>query len=637
MMKTTIMRRGSPRLPMLLAACLTLGLGCAEELTQEQRDLLGQARVNFFVNAPGTRLDNEQHRMPAELLVETIDRAQHTLDACVYGFSNAKIIEAVIRAHYRGVNVRVVGDAKHFGYGERGYRAMQQHRIPMQVGNQFHIMHNKFFVVDDHIVFVGTGNITTTGFAKNNNNWLFIDHKGVALDFKAEFDQMFSGRFSVSKQRNYNGNTYQVGDTEVTVLFSPHEDTMGRVLEELDAAQSSVHFQIFAFTKDQVGSRFIRKHREWAEYSRQKGEWALPAIEREKKVIGLLDKSQVHGNQQYHEVYRLSAEGVPMRLDANANSFLPGDYQAGGGRLHTKTMILDEATDDARVVTGSFNWSSAATIANDEVLLVLKGKRITQQYMQIWHDLYKESVGLPQGMCSSNLHAAKYVCAEGDQEGARVRPGDVLITEVHWDGWNGLVDNTDRTGAQRDALTNDEFLELYNTTDQPIDLSLWTINTGYDFILGFPPGTVIQPKSHFLVLDHNSVPYSDVMPQRGAEGFQNPDFVLNQANDPRFPRLNLRNSSLYLELRAPRDTTMAGDVRESLLIDAVGDWGPPFAGGRRGDQVFSMERRRDGLTYAADGTAPGSWQQCKAREGGQNVSPGFRQRIIATPGELNSL
>lgn len=624
------------KLAALMMLLSTLGASaCGESLSEEELALLGQARVNFFVNAPGTRLDNERNRMPAELLVETIDRAQNTLEACVYGFSNQKIIDAVVRAHYRGVRVRVVGDAKHFGYGERGYRTMQQHRIPMQVGNQFHIMHNKFFVVDEHIVFVGTGNITTTGFAKNNNNWLFIDHKGVANDFKSEFDQMFSGRFSTAKQRNYNGNTYQVGDTEITVLFSPHEDTMGRVLEELDAATDSVHFQIFAFTKDQVGSRFIRKHREWLEYSQQNGQYELPALERDKKVIGILDKSQLHGNGQYHEGYRLLQNGVPMRIDANANSFLPGDYQAGGGRLHTKTMILDEATDDARVVTGSFNWSSAATIANDEVLLVLKGKRITQQYMTVWHDIYKESVSLPHGICSANINAEEYVCAQGDREGNSVKPGDILISEVHWDGWNGLTDSTDRTGV-RDDLANDEFIELYNTTDKPIDISMWTIGNGYDFILGFSPGTVIQPKSHFLIVDHNTTPYSDTQPQRGYEGFRNADFVLNQANDPRFPRLNIRNSSLRVELYAPQDTTLAGKVRDAMLIDAVGNWGPPFAGGRVGDKVYSMERRRDGDSYVADGTDPASWKRCSFNQGGANVNPEFRPLIIASPGEENS-
>ena len=41
-------------------------------------------------------------------------------------------------------------------------------------------MHNKFFVIDGRFVVTGTGNITTTGFGKNDNNWVMIDSPEVA-------------------------------------------------------------------------------------------------------------------------------------------------------------------------------------------------------------------------------------------------------------------------------------------------------------------------------------------------------------------------------------------------------------------------------------------------------------------------
>lgn len=616
---------------------------------QEAYDKLGAedaARVQFFTNAAGTRPGNERDRKPTELLVEAIDRAQVKLDVCVYGFSRQQVIDAVVRAHYRGVQVRVVGDARHFGYGERGYRAMQEHRIPMQVGNQFHIMHNKFFVIDDRFTFVGTGNITTTGFTKNNNNWILIDSLEVADDFGQEFEQMFGGRFSAAKIPNFNGNKYQVGDTTVEVLFSPHEDTMGKMLEELDKAHTSVHFQIFAFTKDQVGSRFIRLHQKFTEFNRQQGMEDAPVIslgdqwsegnadskERPKKVVGILDKSQVHGNAQYHEVYRMVSNDIPMRIDANINSYTPGDYQAGGGRLHTKTMILDYGTPDARIVTGSFNWSSSATIANDEVLMVLRGERIVEQFMQDWRELWIASDRLPDGLCNANLahQNSDFACASDDDIG----PGSVIISEVHWDGWNGDTDPSDQTGF-RDDLTNDEFIELYNTTDKMIDLSLWTINNGHDATMGFTPGTVIAPKSHFVLVDHNIPPFSEANPIRNEGVFQNADFVLNTINDPRFPRLNLKNTAFRIELRAPRDTTME-TFDSPNIIDAVGDLGPPYAGGRVGQQTFSMERKRDGETYAADGEDPANWASCSSTEGNENVVEKYRDIVIATPGEWST-
>ena len=631
------------RLNMMALGLMTLAVttSCNSGMTQEDADAFFGAdarKVLFFSNATGTRANNEYDRKPDEFLVEMIDRADSTLDACVYGFSKTNVIEAVIRAYYRGVDVRIVGDARHFGYGERGYRAMQEHRIPMQVGNQFHIMHNKFFVIDDRFTFVGTGNITTTGFTRNHNNWVVIDSPGVANDFGAEFNQMFGGRFSNAKQKVDNQNLYQVGDTSVEVLFSPQEDTMGRILAELDQAETSVHFQIFAFTKDQVGSRFVQLHRKFLAESEANGDIDLPVNERRKKVVGVLDKSQIHGNYQYHEVYRMMAQGIPMRIDANANSYTPGDYQAGGGRLHTKTMILDYGTPNARVVTGSFNWSSAATISNDEVLLVLRGERVVEEYMSVWNNLWTEAVGMPQGICSA-IYNGDDVVNDPDRDvtcGNEARAGDVVMTEVHWDGWNGERDPGDRTGNgadDREPVTNDEFVELYNTTNRPIDLSMWTLYNGADATMGFTPGTIIYPGQYFMLVDHNEVPYADVEPQRGTHAFQNADFVLNVANDPRFPRLNLRNSGLRLELRKPQDTTGPNPPSpEDSIIDAVGDFGAPFAGGRRGDSTYSMER----VSVTAPGDVASSWKTCDADEGGANVVPDFRDKVIATPGEPNS-
>lgn len=640
------------------AALLLIALTAASCGPGDEEDLesLRTPRVLPIFNEPGTRAENEFYRKQSELLVEMINQSQNTVDACVYGFSNTKVVEALVRAWYRGVKVRVVGDARHFMSGDKGYRELQRHYIPMQVGNQFHIMHNKFFILDGRAVWVGTGNISYTDFDRNNNNWLMMVSPEMAREFTDEFNQMFSGRFSSTKQVIENGNSYKIGDTQVDVYFSPQEDAMGRILRELELADTSIHYEIFAFTKDQVGSRFVEKHREFVAanggHQFTPGEVTDPKV---KKVVGILDKSQLHGNGQYHEVYRLLANGLPVRIDGNGNSALPGDYQAGGGRLHAKTMILDYGTPNARVLTGSFNWSSSATISNDEVLLVLRGQRVAELYMSVWRDIWTNSVGLPEGLCHDNVlnvdEDGTWIANKADQNivcGQDVKPGDVVISEVHWDGWNGVNDPTDRTGVAglaasnspctmnpafpatwcdgKDDITNDEFIELYNPTDRPIDLSMWSVTNGEDVTVGLTPGTVIHPGQYFLIVDHNLSPFSEAQPQRLPESFQNPDFVLNAPNDQRFPRLNVKNTALRLELRDPT----------GRLIDAAGDNGAPFFGGRQAiDKNYSMERIING-NQVAPGDQRSGWKQCSAPTGGANVTETFRPYIIATPGEANS-
>lgn len=316
--------------------------------------------------------------------------------------------------------------------------------------------------------------------------------------------------------------------------------------------------------------------------------------------------------------------GVPMRMDANENSRLPGDYQAGGGRLHSKTMMIDVDGANPRVITGSFNWSSAATIANDETMLIFHGDRITQEYYREFGKIWGGGKRLDQAVCN---YMEDYPL-EGEPLCSKdVEPGDVVITEVYWDGYNGQRDPTDHTGG-RDFIDNDEFFEIYNTTDKPIDLSLWTLTNGYDFKMGFTPGTVILPGQYFLVVDHNLEPYSDDDTQGGLHAFKNAHFVVNQPNDPRMPRLNLPNSSMYLEL-----VDASGE-----RIDRVGDRGAPYAGGRvigQPTKGYSMERILRNGSFG-DGQQASSWQRCQLSEGGANVNDAYKSIVIATPGEANS-
>jgi len=616
---------------LLLLALVAFASTACNDPDLDYLDLFTQPRVQVFFNEPGSRAEGLRNLNHEDILVERINAAKKSVSAALYGFSSIPVRDALVQAHLRGVHVRVAADAKSFLRHDSGYVELQRHHVPMQVGNQWHIQHNKFFVIDEEILFVGTGNISPTDLHRNNNNWVIINHTWIARDYLDEFEQMFSGRFTAAKVRNANGNLYTVGDTKVEVYFSPQEDAMGRILEELEAAENDIHFTIFAFTKDQIGSRFVTKHREFQEWNAENGQSDRPVMTidgspmQQKKVVGIYDRSQIHGNFLYHEVYRLSAQGVPSRMDANENARLPGDYQAGGGRLHSKTMIIDMFGDNPRVITGSFNWSAAATLSNDETMLIFHGRRVAEEYYREFENMWGGGKHTPQAVCNTMAgypQTGRPLCSHD------IKPGDLIISEIHWDGWNGLVDPNDHTGT-RDPLDNDEFFEIYNATNEPINLSLFTLTNAYDVKMGFTPGTVIQPGQYFLVLDHNLVNYSDNSPQAGQHAFADPDFVVNIPNDPRMPRLNLPNSSLYLELR---DAT-------GRVIDRAGDGGPPFGGGRRHDggtiTNYSMERiirNKDG----GDGTQRSSWKTSSASEGGTKVNPAFRSRIIATPGEPNS-
>ncbi|MCA9563625.1 MAG: hypothetical protein KC561_09055, partial [Myxococcales bacterium] len=207
----------------LLSALLAVlsPLGCAMEPDQSDLDYAASPRVRIMYNNTGSSASNGQDPEVDDILIAMIDRAQVSVDVATMGFSRQEVIDALVRAHERGVRVRFVGDGRHLEGFVDGYQTLEALNIPTAYGNMYHIMHDKFFVIDDRYVYTGTGNTTPTGFDRNDNNYVFIDSPDVATEFRDEFEQMLSGRFGSAKEVIDNGNTYQVGDTVIEVHWSP--------------------------------------------------------------------------------------------------------------------------------------------------------------------------------------------------------------------------------------------------------------------------------------------------------------------------------------------------------------------------------------------------------------------------------
>ena len=78
----------------------------------------------------------------------------------------------------------------------------------------------------------------------------------------------------------------------------------------------------------------------------------------------ILDKSQLTAKGS--KLSNLQAEGVPVFIDAKH------------AIAHNKVMILDKS----KVITGSFNFTSAAEDRNAENLLILDSPSLSEKYLQ---------------------------------------------------------------------------------------------------------------------------------------------------------------------------------------------------------------------------------------------------------------
>ena len=137
--------------------------------------------------------------------------------------------------------------------------------------------------------------------------------------------------------------------TDEQVYFSPKGGCTEAIVKNLDQAERYVLVQAYSFTSKPIAEALVSAHK------------------RGVKVKVLLDKSQRNGKGS--KLAQLVEAGIPVSIDTKHSI------------AHNKVMIIDGVT----VITGSFNFTSAAEDKNAENLLVLHDKVVAKKYRDNWN------------------------------------------------------------------------------------------------------------------------------------------------------------------------------------------------------------------------------------------------------------
>lgn len=140
----------------------------------------------------------------------------------------------------------------------------------------------------------------------------------------------------------------------VEVLFTPWDDAEGAIVRVLGKARDSIHVQAYLLT-----SRSIARALQEA-----KVRGVAVEVLADREMLVKSDKSLL---PQLHEV------GIPVWLETR--------YAAA----HNKLLLVDAATTDAIVITGSYNFTWSAQARNAENLLILRGNpALARRYLDNW-------------------------------------------------------------------------------------------------------------------------------------------------------------------------------------------------------------------------------------------------------------
>ena len=321
---------------LVLLCAVAIGFGIRHYRSSSETITEAASEVYFSeIGAGGPSLEKR--------LVTRLANAAERIDAALYHLDSAPIADALIEAHNRGVQVRMVTETDNID--EEAIGRLQE--VGIQVaddGNPDSYMHHKFIVIDERYVWTGSYNTTYNGAYKNNNNVIFIDSVPLAYNFAQEFRELF---LDMEVAQSSGGFVTKLSDgTQISTYFSPKNDTISPLLKEIQSAEKSIHFMAFSFTHDALGNAM-----------RDRFESGI-------NVRGVFEERQA--NNQYSEFNTMKDAGLPVVLDKNR------------GTMHHKVIVIDGET----VITGSYNFSKNAETRNNENLLIIKENReIAEAYV----------------------------------------------------------------------------------------------------------------------------------------------------------------------------------------------------------------------------------------------------------------
>ena len=144
---------------------------------------------------PFNKENTEAYFSPGEecrdTIIKHINSSIHRLRICVFTISDDAISNAIISAHKKGRDVRVITDNdKSLDMGSDVDR-MAKEGIQVKIDNTSNHMHHKFMVTDDRLLITGSYNWTQSAARFNHENILLTNEAGVVKSFLKEFDQLW--------------------------------------------------------------------------------------------------------------------------------------------------------------------------------------------------------------------------------------------------------------------------------------------------------------------------------------------------------------------------------------------------------------------------------------------------------------
>ncbi len=114
------------------------------------------------------------HGEATELVIKAIEAARISIRVSSYSFTSQPIAAALVAAHQRGVDVKVVMDKSQRSQPYSSASFLANMGVPLRIDTRHAIYHNKFLVIDNRHVETGSFNYTSAAEKANAENVILL-------------------------------------------------------------------------------------------------------------------------------------------------------------------------------------------------------------------------------------------------------------------------------------------------------------------------------------------------------------------------------------------------------------------------------------------------------------------------------
>jgi cardiolipin synthase A/B len=260
-------------------------------------------------------------------IVGLISGAARSIRITIYELTDPAAINALIDAHNRGVDTRVILDAAFHGRNTNAatFQQLSDAGVGVKWAPNGVIYHQKTITIDDATAAVGTGNLTPQYYSTSRDAWVLdtnpIDVAAIAATFDTDYSAAPSGRPPPATEA-------------ANLIWSPM--ARGPFLQHIDQAAHSIDV-----TSEELKDRAV-----------------LSALDKAARR-GVQCRIVLTENPAWSKaIAEVSAAGCSVHLFPDTES---------GLYIHEKILL----TDNTALIIGSQNLSTASLVENRELSLAL--------------------------------------------------------------------------------------------------------------------------------------------------------------------------------------------------------------------------------------------------------------------------